>query len=119
MSEKTSSQEAVSHNQAMLSGPNLNNKITSALLQYRFDKYFLCFDLSKAFLSIGIRPIDQYKLLLIWFRNVKEEDYELVVYKNLRLAFGLRPSPTLLMCGLYRILVMDVTTDEENLRHLN
>ena len=39
--------QTISHNQAMLSGPNLNRKITTAIFKLRFDKYLLCFDLKK------------------------------------------------------------------------
>ena len=40
----------ISHNQAMLSGPSLNRKLSTALMFLRFNKYLLCFDLKKAFL---------------------------------------------------------------------
>ena len=32
----------IGHNQAMLSGPNLNRKIMTAILKLRFDKHILC-----------------------------------------------------------------------------
>ena len=34
----------ISHNQAMMTGPNLNNKLSTAILKMRFDKLMLCFD---------------------------------------------------------------------------
>ena len=44
---KSNQNNSISHNQAMLSGPNLNQKIATALLKLRFDKYLMCFDLPK------------------------------------------------------------------------
>ena len=64
----------LSHNQAMLSGPSLNQKITSTLLHLRFDEKLLCFDIKKAFLNIALAPSDQSRLLFcglkMWKRNI-------------------------------------------------
>ena len=103
---------AMSHNQVMMPGPNLNCKITSALLHLRFDKYLLVFDLVKAFLTIGLKEWDQNKLMLLWFKNVQQEDFSLVTYKCRRLCFGLRCSPCLLMLALYKILIVDTDNDD-------
>ena len=59
------SAECVSHNQAMLPGVNLNQKISTALTKLRFDKFLLSFDVVKAFLNIGIREVDQDKLMIL------------------------------------------------------
>ena len=82
------------HNQTILPGPCLNRKISTALLNIRFDKYLLCFDLVKAFLQIGLLPEDQTKLCFLWFRDVERGDFEIVGFKSLRLPFGLRCSPS-------------------------
>ena len=103
----------ISHNQAMLSGPNLNRKIMTAVIKLRFDKHLLCFDLKKAFLTIAVPPIDQSRLLFLWYRNVEKNDFSIAAYKNLRLPFGLRCSPALLMLGMYKILMLDVEDDTE------
>ena len=110
--------QTISHNQAMLSGPNLNRKITTAILKLRFDKYLLCFDLKKAFLTIAITPVNQSKLLFLWYKNVTKNDFSIVAYKNLRLPFGLRCSPTLLMLGLYKILILDAENEEQDERKM-
>ena len=97
--------EAVSHNNALLPGPCLNSKLSTSLLQARFDETILIFDISKAFLGIELTESDQNKLLCLWYKNVAENDFSLIIYKNLRLSFGLRPSPTIITLALYKILI--------------
>ena len=108
----------VSHNQAMLPGPCLNKKLSTTLLQLKFDKHVLVFDIKKAFLQIQLPDSDQVKLLFYWYRNVAKNDFNLVVFKHLRLPFGLRPSPTLLLLGLYKMLILDTAGDSQDLVNL-
>ena len=104
----------------MYSGPNLNQKLSSSFLQLRFDKYLLTFDLKKAFNMLSLQEIDQAKLLFFWFRNIGKNDFSLVAYKNVRLPFGLKCSPFLLMYSLYYFLVLQACEDEKlnNLKSL-
>lgn len=67
--------KTINHNQAMMSGPNLNKKISTSLIKLRFDKYLLCFDVKKAFLNAALSPVDQKKLLFLWYRNIDKNDY--------------------------------------------
>ncbi|XP_068245280.1 uncharacterized protein [Palaemon carinicauda] len=108
----------VSHNQAIHPGPSLNQKLSSALLHLRFGSKIFCFDLKKAFYQIALRPSDQNKLLFLWVRSVKKKDFSLVGYKNLRLTFGLRCSPTILMLSLYKILVLDMEDDNQEVKNM-
>ena len=108
----------VSHNQAMFSGPNLNQKISSAMMHLRFDEKLLIYDLQKAFNQICLREEDSNRLLCLWFRNVEKGDFSLVGYRNVRLSFGLRCSPALLLLGLFKILVMDAQCDSDFLKSL-
>lgn len=105
----------VSHNQAISAGPNLNRKISTSILLLRFDEKILCFDLKKAFSMIRLAPLDQSKLLFYWYRNVEKRDFNLVAYRNCRLPFGLTCSPALLMLALYKILMLDVEDDSDDL----
>ena len=107
---------SLSHNQCMYAGPNLNQKLSSAFIQLRFDEKILIFDLCKAFNMLAIKEIDQARLLFFWFKNVDKDDFSLVAYKNVRLSFGLRCSPFLLMVSLYHILVREPS---ENIRIKN
>ena len=106
----------ISHNMAMLPGPNLNHKIATAVLMHRFDKYMLIFDIQKAFLNINLYECDRNRLCFLWFQNVERNDFTVVGFRNLRLSFGLRPSPFLLMAGLYKILMLD-NCERESLRN--
>ena len=103
---------SLSHNQGMYPGPTLNQKLSSAFLHLRFDAKLLTYDLKKAFNMLSLSENDQAKLLFLWYRNVSKGDYTVVAYHNVRLSFGLRCSPFLLMVSLYYILVLE-NNDEE------
>ncbi len=119
LSEKNGSgSQTISHNQAMWPGPCINQKLSIALLLLRFDEKLLCFDLKKAFLQIALNEIDKNKLMFLWFNNVEKGDFEVVAYRNLRLSFGLRCSPTILMIALFKILMVDSDDNSSELRNL-
>ena len=59
----------VSHNQAILAGPCLNSKVSTAISLLRFDEYLITFDLTKAFLPIELPETDQSRLLFLWFKT--------------------------------------------------
>ena len=105
-------QKLLSHNQCSLPGPNLNHKLTTALTLLRFDKFLITFDLKQAFLQILLRKEDTSKLLFLWYSDVMGSAESLVAYRFLRLPFGLRFSPFILMIALYVILVL--ANDDEN-----
>ena len=107
---------SISHNQAMWAGPFINQKLSTALLLLRFDSHLLCFDLKKVFQHIALNETDQSKLIFFWFKNVNKEDFITVAYKNLRLSFGLRCSPQVLMIGLYKILMLDTEGDLDKIK---
>ena len=116
LTEKSSvSPDSISHNQAMFSGPNLNQKVVTALTKLRFEKYICCFDIKKAFLNIALTPADQNKTLFLWFRNISKRDFSIVGYKCLRLPYGFRCSPSILMLALYHMLVIEPKLDDEDL----
>ena len=108
----------VSHNQAIHSGPSLNQKLSSAILHLRFDERLLCFDIAKAFNCIALNEVDQNRLLFYWFRNVSKGDFTIVPYRHLRLSFGVRCSPTILMLSLYYILMLDIDSRDDILNNL-
>lgn len=108
-----SSNTSFSHNQTILPGPNLNKKLSTSIIQVRFDKYLLCYDLIKAFHQIGISDNDGKKLCLLWYRNVTAGDFDLVGYQSSRVPFGLRCSPSLLMISLYYILMQSSTENND------
>ena len=115
MCESGGGPSALSHNQVMHSGPCLNDKITSSVLHLRFGEKVLTYDLKKAFNQISLNDFDSSKLIFLWFRNIKDKDFSLIAFRNLRLSFGLRPSPTILMLALYKILCLDIENDSEEM----
>ena len=116
--ERRGGELKVSHNQAILSGPSLNQKLTSAFSHLRFDEHLICYDLKRAFLQISLKAEDSDKLLFLWFKDVRNGDFSISAYRNLRLSFGLRCSPTILMLALYRILCEDSISDPPELREI-
>ena len=96
LSEKRKDGKAsLCHNQAMHPGPNLNSKLIVALLLLRFDRKVFIFDLKKAFLNIHLGEVDQCKLLLLWFKDVTTQNFDLVAFKSKRLPFGISCSPAI------------------------
>ena len=57
--------------------------------------------------------VDQNRLLFLWFEDVRKDNFSLVAYRNKRLSFGLRCSPTILMLGLYKMLILDESPNDE------
>ena len=112
------SPNALSHNQTLLPGENLNHKISISTILYRFDRYLVIFDIIKAFLNVALSETDSNRLLILWFRNPLAGDFTTVAYKYVRLPFGLRCSPTILMLALHRILITDDDGNDERLSHL-
>ena len=52
-----------------------------------------------------VRPEDTNKLLFLWYSDALKEAKSLIAYRFLRLPFGLRFSPFVLMIALYIILL--------------
>lgn len=100
----------------MHSGPCLNQKLITAILQLRFDPVLLSFDLRRAFLQLCVSDSDSSRLLFYWYKNVSIGDFSLVTYRNCRLPFGLRCSPFLLMISLYKILCLGSPADADRLK---
>ena len=116
-----SSKDNLSHNQVSLPGPQLNSKLILSLTLYRFNRYLLIYDLKRAFHQLCLREQDTYKFLLLWFKDLSLNDLEVVCYKQLRVPFGARFSPTLLMISLYIILILnssEAPEDEMDIRRM-
>ena len=116
--ERTGNSSTVSHNQAIIPGPCLNKKISTSFINLRFDEKLLIFDIVKAFLQIELTPADKQKLCFLWFKDVSRGDFSLVTYRTNRLPFGLPCSPSLLMLGLFKVLVIDAELDCPELKNL-
>ena len=108
----------MSHNAISHPGPNLNYPLLYSLLLLRFSKFLLTFDLRKAFLQIKVRESDSGKLLFLWGRDVKNGDFNPVCYRFLRLGFGLRFSPSVLLSCVWYIFMREDPSDSEDIRRL-
>ena len=100
----------LSHNQTINPGVNLNRKLSTAIIQVRFDKYLLVYDLVKAFLQLKISDEDSKKLCFLWFNDIKNGDKRIIGFRMNRVPFGLRCSPSLLLLSLYYLLIIDDTS---------
>ena len=107
----------LSHNQVSFPGPNLNPKLVIALTMLRFNRYLFIFDLEKAFHQLCLNESDSDKLCFLWFKNLKENDRTVVAYRLVRVPFGMRFSPFLLMMSLFVILILHANILSE--RELN
>ena len=67
---------------------------------------------------IKLKPEDQLKFCLLWYKDVANGDFAVVGYKHTSLPFGLRCSPALLMIALYKILILDTAEDTHDTREL-
>ena len=112
--EKSYSDLNLTHNQTMLPGPPLNNKLMTSIIQLRFNEKVCIFDLCKAFHMLKLGHEDQTKLCFLWYRDATGGDFSLKGYMCNRLPYGLRCSPYLLMIALYYILIYTVDTDDES-----
>ncbi len=108
----------LSINNAIHPGFCYNSKIATAFCFNRFDKYLLCYDISKAFHQMGITLENSSKFLFYWFRNISQGDYTKVVYRFCRVPFGVSCSPYLLVCCLFKFLIQNRSlkslSDEDN-----
>ena len=78
----------------------------------------LLYDLKKAFNQLELSESDQSKLLFYWTNNASKGDFSPVMYRNVRLSFGLRCSLFLLMISLYYILMINTDDDSSELKDL-
>uniref|UniRef100_A0A7M5WXV2 DUF1758 domain-containing protein n=1 Tax=Clytia hemisphaerica TaxID=252671 RepID=A0A7M5WXV2_9CNID len=85
----------VSLNDCLYPGPNLLAKIFDILLRFRMNKIGILADIKQAFLNISIHPDHRDFLRFLW-RDPTSSDREVVVYRFLRVVFGLTSSPFLL-----------------------
>ena len=87
-------------------GPPLTPLIFDILLRFRENKIALVGDIEKAFLNIEVHPADRDCLRFLWFKNCWSENSEIVVFRFLRVVFGVNSSPFLLNAVLRHHLEM-------------
>ena len=84
-------------NECLYSGPNLLSKIFDILLRFRFNFVGILADIKQAFLNIQISEEHRDFLRFFWFENINSKDDEItIIYRFLRVVFGVTSSPFLL-----------------------
>ncbi|XP_054715273.1 uncharacterized protein LOC129224750 [Uloborus diversus] len=88
----------LSLNDCLWSGINLNPHIFQLLIYFRINKIAMLSDIERAFLQISLNEFDRdvVRFLFVKHDPNKNDNVEVVVYRFLRLTFGINVSPFLL-----------------------
>ena len=82
-------------NECLYSGPNLIAKIFDIVMRLRLNKIGILADIRQAFLNIALSGEHRDYVRFLWY-DLKSEDEKIIVYRFLRVVFGLTSSPFLL-----------------------
>ena len=82
-------------NECLYSGPNLIAKIFDILLRFRLNKIGVLADIKQAFLNLRIAAQHRDYLRFLWY-DLQAEDEQEVIFRLLRVVFGITSSPFLL-----------------------
>ena len=84
-------------NDCLYSGPNLLSKNFDILLRFRFNFIAVFVDIKQALWNFEISKEHRDFLRFLWYENFNSEsDAKLIVYRFLRVVFGVTSSPFLL-----------------------
>ena len=86
----------LSLNDCLQLGENYMPSLFDTLLRFRVHSVAMTADIEKAFLQIEIKPSDRDSLRFLWFDDIHKDNPSIVQLRWGRLAFGLRPSPSIL-----------------------
>ena len=106
-------------NNCLYSGPNLLLKIFDILLRFRFNFIAILADIKQAFLNVEISKEHRAFLRFLWYENVNSEsDAKLIVYRFLRVVFGVASSPFLLNGTIRHHLSKYLSCDQQFIEKL-
>ena len=88
--------EELSLNDRLEVGENYMPSLFDTLLRFRSHSIAITADIEKAFLQIEINEPDRDVLRFLWFDDVSKDNPSIVQLRWKRLAFGLRPAPSIL-----------------------
>ena len=108
--------------ECLYQGPSLNPLLFDVLQRFRVSNIGLTADIEAAYLQISIPAEERDYLRFLWYRDVKNDDNEIVKYRFTRVIFGASCSQFLLN-GVGRLHAENYSKDEPNfantlLRHL-
>ena len=104
-------------NDCLHSGPNMLSKIFDVLMRFRFNKVAILADIKQAFLNVEVSAEHRDFLRFLWFDMNCEEEH-IVIYRFLRVVFGVTSSPFLLNGTIKSHLEKYRLTDEELVQRL-
>ena len=93
------------------SGPSMLSKIYDVLLRFRFNKVAILADMKQAFLNVEVAAEHRDFLRFLWI-DMNCEGEHLVIYRFLRVVFGVASSPFLLNGTIKNHLEKYKRTDE-------
>ena len=96
-------------NECLYSGPNLLARIFDILIRFRLNRIGILADIKQAFLNRAISSEHRNYLRFLWF---DVESGEMIVYKFLRVVYGLTSSPFLLNATIKHHLNKYIESDK-------
>ena len=90
-----------------------NPKIFDILCRFRCNKIGLIADIKQAFLNVEIADEHRDFLRFLWYDNVNDDDARVIIYRFLRVVFGVNSSPFLLGATVRHHLDKYTTTQPE------
>ena len=83
-------------NNCLYPGPNLLSKIFDVLLRFRLNAVGVIADIKQAFLNIEVDKKHTDFLRFLWYDTNDQDDLNIVIYRFLRVVFGVNCSPYIL-----------------------
>ena len=102
-------------NDCLYTGPTILPDLSGCLLRTRFSLYLVSADIRKAFLMVGLNQDSRDYVRILWVRDLHRPPTKdnLVIWRFLRVPFGLSCSPFLLAATVAHHLKTDGTTGAE------
>ncbi|GBM73474.1 hypothetical protein AVEN_6799-1 [Araneus ventricosus] len=95
---------ALSLNDCLESGPNLNPDLLKIILRFRLHKNVFCADIQRAFLEVGIAEEDREFLKFLWIKkegsNLDLSTHNIETLRYKRVTFGIKCSPFFLAANI-------------------
>ena len=103
----------VSLNDCLYRGLPLTSLIFDILVRFRMFRTVLIGDLEKACLNVRVTPEECDYLRFTWLDDINKDNPRLVIYRFVRLSFGLNSSPFVLNATIRKHLSQYAEADQE------
>ena len=108
-----------SSNESLYSGPNLLSDLSDILLRFRFNFIAILADIKQAFLNVEISKEHRDLPFFLCYENASSEsDVILIVFRFLRVVFGVTSSPFLLNGTVKHHLSKYLSCDQQFVKKL-